>query len=463
MPYDKRHLDLLYEFASKKLTLRIPEMILRDANGDVVGHGLGLFAMEEDLHNIELRIEQLDFSPMELMRRQSGGRAFAYTKDEHKLFAEGNIESGLKFKTSPLEIGTISYSLGNGSSSGAQVLTPERVDFSSNEIQGDFVRVLLTSQKGNFLPSNVNRDVSESFRLNLPYPYGRIELSSGEFEAGGREDHHYLLTRTPQPDDEATEATERSLLLALSYCSGTKIHKRATFEAGLRNITSLYRTTTTTGSTLFDPLHYVNDASGYDMIPKIQALLRQPGNKAIEDLLEVYLISPTPFESGSRTLHVCVLLEGLFGELLNRCNPPKNENFEKSRNAVVGAIEGGLTGAESHFISRFAGIIKSMSAMSLKEQFEFLSREYKVPVEDTEQVFFKLRPRFAHGRFENPYTVPLSQAQDSLDNLGYITNLFNKFLLRLAGYEGKYFDYSIPGGRHSKFSEQIPPSPARTS
>ncbi|HET9135001.1 MAG TPA: hypothetical protein VFO76_00075, partial [Candidatus Kapabacteria bacterium] len=105
---------------------------------------------------------------------------------------------------------------------------------------------------------------------------------------------------------------------------------------------------------------------------------------------------------------------------------------------------GTIDGIPALYGKRFSNILNeyNVNKMGTWNKITFLSDALNFQIELCEKKAFETRNRLAHGTFLNPYEGNFDQNQKELDNLGYVTNLFNKLVLRMAGYIGNYVNYS---------------------
>ena len=241
----------------------------------------------------------------------------------------------------------------------------------------------------------------------------------------------------------------------MSFASGSKIRLKGTCEIGEEIATTLHRSYSDSGHSIFHPLKFIEDLSGFEMLRCLTRMLKGSGGKEISTLLEVFLLCPSPLEVGSRTLIVCALIEGLVDTLrrLRNTQVQTDEKFEVARTFINSKIlESTATDFPPEVKERWKAIIDSQESLSLRSKIQLLFNDLGITLQDNEKVFFKIRPKSAHGTFAHPYDLPEGTRQAAFDTLGYLTNIFNKLILAAANYKGQYMDYSVIGGQVLTFS-----------
>jgi hypothetical protein len=447
IPPGQQHLDLIYSYSKGAFVIEVPAVTFTDYEGKHFGNAKGQITCTL-AEGLELRLSQLNFDQLEVGRLHAGGGLGSHTTSSLKLTATGTTESGLAFETTGLDL----RSFGIGVD---LILSPDSIRFVSNGETGGYYRLVMTTSRRHFLPMNVDHrsNTADEIRRNIPYSYGKIELDDATFELKGRDHREYLCTSSQQKTPERQVALEDALLLSMSFADGKKKKKLATFEMGEKYVTTLLRATTESGRTFLSPLTYLNDSSGYELVSDLTRFLATAENQAVATLLEVFILSPRPLEIGSRLSIICTLIEGLINELITAKHLTLADNvaFEEARKTIRKALESLLP---REIVGRWAAALKAVPKHTLRDRVLFVAKELGVVVEDTGDRYLSIRNRFAHGDYSHPYEQSEEIAQGAWDDLGYVTNLFNKFLMRAADYRGNYTDFAVAGSQLSNMGEQ---------
>lgn len=440
------HLQLLYSHAKGNIGVDAEEIALFDCEGTPFGNAAGRIESNDD-KNVLLRLTAADFSGMDLAKRSTKGRMLAYTPLSQKLVAKGKISKGFTFESSDLDIagmslmGTVDHRF-----------SPRFLRFISPNESKKYSRTILCSFDKHFLPNDEEmryREIEDE-RIIVPFHYGTIEIDDMKFEIRSHEKSNFIRTICSHDN---VQAFDKALLLAMSFVAGTKIWQLGVTEHSEISQTSLFRARRSSGSTIFSPVQwFFNNRAGYSMVTQLTKFLYRPDTKVITDLLEIFLQPSEYMEPNARTLLVCTLIEGLIDEILKlRSILPPMPQFQEAQSRLKAFMESDSTFQEFDEIikNRWNGIIGTASPYNLKNKLQVLLKDLKVNLEPAEEIFFKLRPKLSHGAFTNPFNSNVDAAQEELDQLGYVTNLFNKLLLAAADYRGDFVDYSVPGSRIS--------------
>ena len=283
---ERQHLKIIYAYAKKTLDIEINLMILRKPNGEILGNAKGRIQFNEK-ERIIVTVDACDFPVRELaMINISNSREGAYHTDEQMITAEGELDNGLSFKTSPMNLAQ--WAIGNDAK---QILTPRDISFKTEGSNNTYSRLTLIDQDRVFLNPNLDMRPKTNDEINDRFPIacGEFSLTSGNYQWRAKDNIKYIFTATKQETETDQTEIENSLLLAMSFVGGNKLKKRAVFESGLTTKTTLYSTSNDKGSTFFSPITFVKDNdAGYNMVCKLQSFLKEKVGTGIDSLVEMF-------------------------------------------------------------------------------------------------------------------------------------------------------------------------------
>jgi hypothetical protein len=445
--YSADHLELLKNHEAGTLNLSAHEIKLYTFEGDLFAETQGIIGFDKN-NRLAIIIEKDTVDCFQYMKLMTSGRMGAYHPLEKKLIAKGTTNANIKFETDPLDFGAGGIGVPN-------VLRINKITFTSEAGDIPYSRISLIDLDNHFLPFDreENRQRQSTYKLNHPHLYCVLKLEKGDYEICSVEKANCVQTFHKFESAEEQNRFEQTTLLAMSFVAGKKISRIGTYEIDKLHNTTLYRKRNDFGNVLFAPIRFNNAKPGLGMIHSLQDFLVKNSDPNLENILEIFLLPGNVIEPNIRSLVVCVLLEGLITSLYSN---RKNVIFDKSREKLVSLLESNsIEGIDEATAKRFSRIVRSVTELSLPEKLDQLSQQLKIYIEESEKVFKKIRNRLAHGEFTSPYGTSFEEDQKELDELGYISNLFNKILLRAAGYLGDYCDYSVLGWKDSNFASQI--------